>query len=180
MINSEKTTEQVINYLGLIRSPTENAWSKMIHHDVRDTCYNCIKECKQSNSTTFLYLFSSDFECLWHRFQGVLVWSFISGAPLQLSTGSNKRIKTVQLLGSDCGLNHLPVLIVDANKWQLPKTTGDWSLVSCTYASGYELDSVEIATRDWEPGKGKPTLSFPGEIWKPRITSKCCDFLENS
>ncbi len=176
MIDSEKTVEQVINYLGLTRSPTKNAWSKMIHHDVRDVCCDCSNECQLSNSTTFLYLFTKDLSCLWHRFHGALVWSFVTGAPLQLMTASNKKIETVKLLGSDCDQNHLPICVIETDKWQKPKTTGDWSLVSCTYASGFELENVEIATREWKPGKGNPTLSFPGETWQPNETFKCNNF----
>ncbi len=157
--------------LGLSPSPTGNGWFKLIHHQMDDRCCNCAKSCKQICASSFMYLIDSYSKELWHKFQSSTAWSFLGGAPLLLQTGTTKKIKSGVILGSDFSSQNQPMSLVCANQWQRLSTTGDWSLVSCTYSPGFELNDVEIAVEGWTPGQGEPALSFPGEIWQPLSSS---------
>ncbi len=45
----------------------------------------------------------------------------------------------------------LPQAIVPAHAWQAAETTGDWTLVGCTVAPGFDFAKFELAPPDWNP-----------------------------
>lgn len=81
------------------------------------------------------------------------VWHWYAGAPLELSQKSKTGGKTAEILGNDIGANQNPQIIVPANFWQSARSLGDWTLVGCTVAPGFEFSGFEIAPEGWEPGK---------------------------
>ena len=46
-----------------------------------------------------------------------------------------------------------PQVIVPRHCWQTAKSLGDWTLVGCTVAPGFQFSGFEMAKKDWEPGK---------------------------
>jgi hypothetical protein len=44
-----------------------------------------------------------------------------------------------------------PQGIVPAGHWQTAKSHGDWSLVGCTVAPGFDFAQFELAEPGWEP-----------------------------
>ena len=44
-----------------------------------------------------------------------------------------------------------PQGIVPTNAWQAAETTGDWTLVGCTVAPGFEFSGFELAPKGWKP-----------------------------
>jgi uncharacterized protein len=40
---------------------------------------------------------------------------------------------------------------VPPDVWQAAESTGDWTLVGCTVAPGFEFAKFELAPNDWEP-----------------------------
>ena len=45
-----------------------------------------------------------------------------------------------------------PQALVPAGAWQAAESLGDWTLVGCTVAPGFEFAGFELAPRGWEPG----------------------------
>ena len=41
--------------------------------------------------------------------------------------------------------------IVPAHGWQAAESMGDWTLVGCTVAPGFEFAQFELAPPDWTP-----------------------------
>jgi predicted cupin superfamily sugar epimerase len=41
---------------------------------------------------------------------------------------------------------------VPPNAWQSAESTGDWTLVGCTVAPGFDFAAFELAEPDWSPG----------------------------
>ena len=39
-----------------------------------------------------------------------------------------------------------------ATIWQKARSLGDWTLVGCTVAPGFEFAGFEMAAEGWEPG----------------------------
>ncbi|MBL4787146.1 MAG: cupin domain-containing protein, partial [Cohaesibacteraceae bacterium] len=54
-------------------------------------------------------------------------------------------------LGPDVLNEQHPQGIVPANAWQSAKSLGDWTLVGCTVAPGFQFESFELAAPDWSP-----------------------------
>lgn len=89
-----------------------------------------------------------------------------------MCVANEEKVKSNILLGTHYSRNQLPACVLPANRWLKPQTTGGWSLLTCTYTSGFELDKLEVAVEGWSPGKNEPKLSFPGETWSDQEMSK--------
>ena len=55
-------------------------------------------------------------------------------------------------LGPDLAVGEMPQAIVPPHAWQAAETTGDWTLVGCTVAPGFDFAKFELAAKDWTPG----------------------------
>jgi predicted cupin superfamily sugar epimerase len=47
----------------------------------------------------------------------------------------------------------MPQAIVPAQVWQAAESTGDWTLVGCTVAPGFDFATFELADPDWSPSR---------------------------
>jgi predicted cupin superfamily sugar epimerase len=54
-------------------------------------------------------------------------------------------------LGADLAGGERPQAVVRALAWQAAHTLGDWTLVGCTVAPGFEFAEFELASKGWEP-----------------------------
>ena len=61
------------------------------------------------------------------------------------------RQRTIVTLGADLEAGQRPQAIVPAHAWQSAETLGDWTLVGCTVAPGFEWAGFEMAPKDWTP-----------------------------
>ena len=96
---------------------------------------------------TCIYFLLKDGESShWHRVDAVEIWHFHSGAPLVLSVAEeDKGPAHDHILGPDLTAGHMPQLIVPKDHWQAARTTGDWTLVSCTVTPGFQLEWFTLA-----------------------------------
>ena len=75
------------------------------------------------------------------------VWHFYAGAPLELSMEGAEPIR----LGMDLAAGERPQAVVPAGVWQSARSLGDWTLVGCTVAPGFEFSGFELALPGWSP-----------------------------
>ena len=54
-------------------------------------------------------------------------------------------------LGADLAAGEIPQAVVPAYVWQAAESDGDWTLVGCTVAPGFEFAKFELAPKDWTP-----------------------------
>ena len=54
-------------------------------------------------------------------------------------------------LGSDLTAGERPQAVVPAHAWQAAETLGEWTLVGCTVAPGFDFAQFELAPKGWEP-----------------------------
>ena len=57
------------------------------------------------------------------------------------------------MLGIDLDAGERPQAAVPANHWQTARSLGDWTLVGCTVAPGFDFAQFELAKPGWEPRK---------------------------
>lgn len=109
---------------------------------------------RRGYSTAIYFLLEEGQKSAWHRVKdAVEVWHFHAGAPLMLSTAlATGPIESVTL-GIDIPAGERPQAIVPAGYWQSAVSLGDWTLVGCTVAPGFEFSSFEMAPPGWEPGQ---------------------------
>jgi uncharacterized protein len=105
-------------------------------------------------STAIYFLLARGERSHWHRVDAVEVWLYHAGAPIRLAIAMHERGPVERLtLGSDLVADERPQVVVPAHAWQAAETLGDWTLVSCTVAPGFEWAGFELAPKDWSPGR---------------------------
>lgn len=104
-------------------------------------------------STAIYFLLARGERSHWHRVDAVEVWHYYAGAPLvlEMATDESGPIRRMKL-GPDIAMGERPQGVVPAGHWQAAESLGDWTLVGCTVAPGFEFSSFEMAPKDWEPG----------------------------
>ena len=100
----------------------------------------------RAHSTAIYFLLKAGEASRWHRVDAAEVWHFYRGAPLELRIG-----KQVYVLGPDIDEAQAPQIVVPPNEWQSAQSLGDYTLVGCTVAPGFEFANFEIAPDGFTP-----------------------------
>ena len=105
-------------------------------------------------STAIYFLLARGERSHWHRIDAVEIWHYYAGAALALDiaardTGPIERV----MLGADLAQGERPQAVVPAGHWQAAESFGDWTLVGCTVAPGFEFKGFELAPKSWAPGQ---------------------------
>lgn len=99
-------------------------------------------------STAIYYLLARGERSHWHRVDSAEVWHFYSGAPLLLRmSGEKSSISAYVTLGAELSAGQVPQVVVPAGIWQAAESAGDWTLVGCTVAPGFEFAGFEMRHR---------------------------------
>ena len=135
--------EDIIRELGMQPHP-EGGWYVQTFRDGTGEA--------RGHSTAIYYMLQSGERSHWHRVRDAAeVWHHYAGAPLALDISENGQGKTTVVLGTDFASGERPQAIVPADWWQAAETTGDYTLVGCTVAPGFEFSSFEMAPPGWKP-----------------------------
>jgi uncharacterized protein len=101
-------------------------------------------------STAIFFLLARGERSHWHRIDAVEAWHYYAGHALSLQIVDDRDKRTVRL-GPDLAAGEVPQAIVPAQAWQAAETTGDWTLVGCTVAPGFDFEKFELAPQGWVP-----------------------------
>lgn len=101
----------------------------------------------RAHSTAIYFLLKAGERSRWHRVDAAEVWHFYRGAPLELRIG-----KASHILGPEIEKGQQPQLIVPPGEWQAARSLGDYTLVGCTVAPGFEFEKFELAPGGFDPG----------------------------
>lgn len=104
----------------------------------------------RATSTAIYYLLAEGQVSAWHRVDAAEVWHFYVGAPLELEVSDGKGLTTWRL-GPDVAAGEQPQAVVLPGHWQSARSTGEWTLVGCTVAPGFEFSGFEMAPPGWTP-----------------------------
>jgi predicted cupin superfamily sugar epimerase len=100
----------------------------------------------RGHSTAIYFLLKAGEVSRWHRVDAAEVWHFYRGAPLELRIG-----RDFYVLGPNIDEAQAPQIVVPPNVWQTAKSLGDYTLVGCTVAPGFEFSKFELAPDGFEP-----------------------------
>jgi predicted cupin superfamily sugar epimerase len=140
---SRQTAGEIIALLGLERHP-EGGWYRQTFADAVPG--------GRPRSTAIYYLLKTGEESAWHRVDAVEIWHWHAGAPLELRLSADGKATATQVLGADLAAGQRPQGIVPTGHWQSARSLGDWTLVGCTVAPGFEFSGFELAPKGWQPG----------------------------
>jgi predicted cupin superfamily sugar epimerase len=96
-------------------------------------------------STAIYFLLARGERSQWHRIDAAEVWHYYAGAPLELGVMQAGGVETTTIvLGNDIAAGEHPQGVVPAGAWQTAESRGDWTLVGCTVAPGFEFAQFEL------------------------------------
>jgi predicted cupin superfamily sugar epimerase len=104
----------------------------------------------RSVGTAIYFLLARGERSHWHKVDAAEIWHWYAGAPLALTMsvgGDTQKLR----LGTDLTAGERPQAVVPAGAWQSAESLGDWTLVGCTVAPGFEFAGFELAPLDWLP-----------------------------
>jgi predicted cupin superfamily sugar epimerase len=104
----------------------------------------------RSVSTAIYFLLARGERSHWHRVDAVEIWHFYAGSPLALKIADEHGQRSLHL-GVDLAAGETPQAVVPAAAWQAAESLGDWTLVGCTVAPGFEFAGFELAPPGWIP-----------------------------
>ena len=86
----------------------------------------------------------------WHKVDDSEIWLWHAGAPLILSISeTDGGPATDMTLSGDLSIG-VPQGVVPKDWWQAARTTGDWTLVSCTVSPAFQFEGFELASPDFD------------------------------
>ena len=104
----------------------------------------------RSRSTAIYFLLARGERSHWHRVDAVETWHYYAGSSLTLRISDDGGTRSVTL-GANLAAGEFPQSIVPAHAWQAAESSGDWTLVGCTGAPGFEFATFELAAKGWNP-----------------------------
>lgn len=109
-------------------------------------------------STAIYFLLARGARSHWHRIDAVEIWHYYAGGALILQIADSTGLRSVRL-GADLTAGEVPQAIVPPGAWQSAETSGDWTLVGCTVAPGFDFAKFELAPKGWKPAASPQTPS---------------------
>jgi predicted cupin superfamily sugar epimerase len=137
------SAEEIIAKLGLMPHP-EGGW-------YRET-WRGPEVQGRASGTAILFLLKAGERSHWHRVDADEIWLWHAGAPLVLSMGGSRAQEC--RLGPAVLAGEVVQAVVPAGWWQAARSTGDWTLVSCTVSPGFRFEGFELAPPGWELPRG--------------------------
>ena len=140
------TPAAIIERLSLLPHP-EGGW-------FRETWRVEGAEDQRDFATGIYFLLESGHPSHWHRVDADEMWLFHAGSPLRMFGADGPDGETVLpevTLGADLLAGHTPQHLFPAGRWQAAETTGDYTLVSCIVAPGFDFAGFELAPPGWIP-----------------------------
>ncbi|MCF6305412.1 MAG: cupin domain-containing protein [Rhodobacteraceae bacterium] len=105
------------------------------------------------SGSAIYYLLEAGQKSHWHRIDSTEIWYFNAGAPLTLSLAQTNAGPAREItLGPDILAGHHAHHIVPIQTWQAARSTGDWSLVSCSVSPAFDFSGFHMAPPNWHPG----------------------------
>ena len=104
----------------------------------------------RSRSTAIYFLLARGERSHWHCIDAVEIWHYYAGSALTLRIADDDGQWRFSL-GPNLAAGEQPQAIVPPHTWQAAESTGDWTLVGCTVAPGFDFATFEMAPVGWEP-----------------------------
>jgi len=106
----------------------------------------------RARSTAIYFLLARHERSHWHRIDAIEIWHYYAGDSLTLHIAEGGGVRRLKL-GPDLAAGEVPQAIVPAHAWQAAECTGDWTLVGCTVAPGFDFAKFEMAPKGWAPAQ---------------------------
>lgn len=144
-VRTATRARELVTALGLAQHP-EGGWYRELHRSALAVAPQDARPLRAA-LTTIYFLLERGQHSRWHRVGSDEVWHHYEGGPLELllATPACERVERHTLgplpgtlPGTLAGAAR-PVLVVPAGWWQAARPLGDYALVGCSVAPGFEF-----------------------------------------
>lgn len=143
------TADDLIAALDLAPHP-EGGW-------YRQTWVAAAAPGQRPTGTAILFLLRAGEASHWHTVDAAEIWFWHAGAPLVLSQAATDAGPAQdRLLGPDIARGQMPQIVVPAGHWQAARSTGGWTLVSCTVSPGFDFAGFTLAAPGFDIPRQDP------------------------
>jgi hypothetical protein len=104
--------------------------------------------------TCIYFLLKAGERSHWHRVDAAEIWLWHAGAPLVLSMAETADGPARDALLTPDLREGRPQIVVPKWYWQAARSTGDFTLVSCTVSPGFRFEGFELAPPGFEVPRG--------------------------
>lgn len=139
---SARMVDELVRALGLQPHPEGGYY----HETYRASAQVQTPRGARAAGTAIYYLLPRGAIAAWHQVASDEVWHFYDGAPLTLYLLSERGLETV-VLGREVARGERPQVVIPAGVLQAGLTRGDYSLVGCTVAPGFDFADWELPPR---------------------------------
>jgi uncharacterized protein len=137
--------KDIIKALGMQRHP-EGGWYIETFRDANGG--------PRGSSTAIYYLLEAGERSHWHKVKDASeAWHYYAGAALALHRSKDGVRQETVRLGPDILAGERPQAIIKADEWQSAESLGEYTLVGCTVAPGFDFSVFEMAPPGWAPGR---------------------------
>lgn len=134
------TAQEIIDHLGLSPHPEGDHYRQ-----------TWVAQGQGRPSGTCIYfLLARDEASHWHKVDATEIWLYHAGAPLILSMSATDEGPAIDHVLSPDLNNGAPQIIVPEQHWQAARSTGAYTLVSCTVSPGFQFEGFTLAPPDFE------------------------------
>ena len=115
-------------------------------------------------STSIVFLLPAGAVSRWHRVDADELWHFYEGAPLELLIAEQPDQPVRHERLGPVAAGQVPQRAVVAHAWQAARSLGDFTLVGCTVAPGFDFAGFSLlrdepqAQHEWPLLRGYPEL----------------------
>ena len=105
--------------------------------------------------TCIYFLLKAGERSHWHTVDASEIWLYHAGAPLTLSiAATDAGPARDHTLGPDVLHGESPQIIVPTGHWQSARSTGEYTLVSCTVSPGFDFAGFHLAPPGFDIPRG--------------------------
>lgn len=108
----------------------------------------------RASGTCIYFLLKAGESSHWHSVDATEIWLYHAGAPLVLSLSPTDEGPALDHLLTPDLDQGAPQIIVPEGHWQAARSTGDFTLVSCTVSPGFQFDGFTLAPPGFDIPRG--------------------------
>ncbi|MHB1285884.1 MAG: cupin domain-containing protein [Leptospirales bacterium] len=143
VVNKESLdpAEILIDRLGLLPHPEGGVYreifrsTSLVDHPILG---------KRPSATVIYYLLRAGEKSAWHKIRSEEIWQHLAGGPLSLESLSPDLSHHARTTLSATDQGGASVKVIQGGEWQAARTEGQFTLVLCTVAPGFEFRDLEF------------------------------------
>lgn len=136
---------RLIESLGLIAHP-EGGWFREVYRSL--SVVTPADGPGRQAITSIFFLLADGARSRWHSVASDEIWHWYEGDPLELITVSELTLAPRRTVVGPVADGRLPVAVVRPHEWQAARSLGEYTLVGCTVAPGFDFADFRMLADD--------------------------------